>query len=108
MKDFNGVVWYRKEIDIPPSMTGLPAKLALGRIVDADFVYLNGKQVGNTTYQYPQRRYPLPAGALTSGKNILVIRVLNNSAKGGFVPDKPIISQLEKIPSTSKAPGNIK
>ena len=45
--------------------------------------------VGNTTYQYPQRRYQIPAGILKPGKNIFVIRVINNSGKGGFVPDKP-------------------
>ena len=89
IKDLNGVVWYRKEIDVPASMTNVPAKVFLGRIVDADFLYINGKLAGNTTYQYPQRRYQIPAGILKPGKNIFVVRVINNSGKGGFVPDKP-------------------
>jgi sialate O-acetylesterase len=45
--------------------------------------------VGNTTYQYPQRRYKVPAGVLKAGKNLFVIRVTNFNGKGGFVPDKP-------------------
>ena len=45
--------------------------------------------IGNTGYQYPQRRYSLPADALRPGKNIFVVRVTNASGKGGFVPDKP-------------------
>lgn len=89
IKDLNGVVWYRKEIDIPQSMVGKDAKLFMGRIVDADRVYINGKEVGNTTYQYPQRRYKVPANLLKAGKNIFVIRVSNSGGKGGFVPDKP-------------------
>ena len=89
IKDLNGVVWYRKEIDIPASMTGKPAKAFLGRIVDADAFYINGKQVGNTSYQYPQRRYNVPADVLKAGKNIFVIRVINTAGKGGFMPDKP-------------------
>jgi len=89
IKDLNGVVWYRKEINIPVSMTGKAARVFLGRIVDADVLYINGKQVGNTTYQYPQRRYNVLADLLKAGKNIFVIRVTNNSGKGGFVPDKP-------------------
>ncbi len=89
VKDLNGVVWYRREIDIPASMAGKAAKVFLGRIVDADELYINGKQVGNTTYQYPQRRYPVPAGLLKAGKNIFVIRVTNSNGKGGFVSDKP-------------------
>jgi sialate O-acetylesterase len=88
IRDLDGVVWYRREIDVPASMN-VPAKVFLGRIVDADMLYINGKQVGNTTYMYPQRRYALPAGTLKPGKNLFVIRVTNNSGKGGFVPDKP-------------------
>ena len=89
IKDLNGVVWYRREIDIPASMTGKPAKVFLGRIVDADELYINGKLVGRTTYQYPQRRYRVPADVLKAGKNIFVVRVTNQGGKGGFVPDKP-------------------
>jgi len=89
LKDLNGSVWYRKEVDVPASMTGRLAKVFLGRIVDEDFLYINGQLVGNTTYQYPQRRYAVPAGVLKPGKNIFVVRVINNYGKGGFVPDKP-------------------
>jgi sialate O-acetylesterase len=89
IKDLNGVVWYRKEIDVPATMVGMPAKVFLGRIVDADVLYINGVQVGNTTYQYPQRRYTVPANLLKAGKNIFTIRVTNNAGKGGFVPGKP-------------------
>ncbi len=89
IKDLNGVVWYRREIDIPESMAGKQAKLFLGRIVDADRVYINGEEVANTTYQYPQRRYTVPANLLKAGKNVFVVRVTNYGGKGGFVPDKP-------------------
>ncbi len=89
LKNLNGVVWYRKEIDVPQSMIGKSAKVFLGRIVDADALYINGRQVGNTTYQYPQRRYTVPDDLLKPGKNLFVIRVTNNFGKGGFVPDKP-------------------
>lgn len=88
-KDLNGVVWYRKEVVLPPSMSGKEARVFLGRIVDADELYINGVKVGNTTYQYPQRRYQVPANILKEGKNIFVIRVTNRFGKGGFVPDKP-------------------
>ncbi len=89
VRDLDGVVWYRREMDVPAAMVNKPAKVFLGRIVDADVLYINGKQVGTTGYMYPQRRYPLPAGLLKAGKNLFVIRVTNNAGKGGFVPDKP-------------------
>nr|WP_316931962.1 sialate O-acetylesterase [Rufibacter radiotolerans] len=94
IKDLNGVVWYRREVEIPASMAGVPAKVFLGRIVDADILFVNGKDVGKTTYQYPQRRYSLPAGTLKPGKNLFVVRVTNNGGKGGFVPDKPYFIEV--------------
>ncbi len=46
VKDLDGVVWYRKEINVPVSMVNKPAKVFLGRIVDADELYINGIKVG--------------------------------------------------------------
>lgn len=88
LRNFNGIFYFRKELQIPAEMSGQQAKLYLGRIIDADSVFLNGKFIGNTTYQYPPRRYVIPAGLLKSGKNILIVKVVSSSGKGGFVPDK--------------------
>ena len=85
----NGVVWFRKEIDVPASMTGKPARLLLGRVVDSDRTYVNGKFVGSVSYQYPPRKYDVPGDLLQEGKNIIVVRVVNNIGRGGFIPDKP-------------------
>jgi len=85
----NGVVWFRKEFVVPASMTGKPAKLWLGRIVDGDETYVNGRLVGKVSYQYPPRIYDVPANLLKVGKNIIAVRVINNSGRGGFVLDKP-------------------
>ncbi len=85
------MVWFgiAREIDIPASMAAKSAKVFLGRIVDADELYINGQKAGSTTYMYPQRRYAIAPGILKEGKNVFVIRVTNHSGKGGFVPDKP-------------------
>jgi sialate O-acetylesterase len=89
IQDLDGIVRYRREIALPASAAGKPARLALGRIVDADDVEINGVAVGHTGYQYPQRRYQVPAGVLKEGMNTLTVRVTNYHGKGGFVPDKP-------------------
>lgn len=89
IRDLDGVVWYRREIVVPASMIGIKAIVKLGRIVDADELYINGVSVGSTGYQYPQRVYNVPVGVLKSGKNMFVVRVTNQFGKGGFVTDKP-------------------
>jgi sialate O-acetylesterase len=89
LKNVHGVVWFRKDIEVPASFTGKPAKLLLGRIVDSDSVYVNGTFIGTTGYQYPPRRYTLPDTILKAGKNTIVVRVINTSERGGFITDKP-------------------
>lgn len=89
-RDFNqGIYWFRKSFRIDPADAGKPAELNLGRIVDADSVFVNGKFIGTTSYQYPPRWYNIPKDALKEGDNLVVVRVVSNAGKGGFVPDKP-------------------
>ncbi len=92
----NGSVWFRKKIIVPKLMIGKPAKLWLGRIVDADSVFVNGHFVGNTTYQYPPRKYTLNATILNEGENTIAIRVINNGGRGGFVLDKPYFLAVDQ------------
>jgi len=84
----NGVVWYRKEIDVPASMTGKAARLLLGNIVDADSAFVNGTFVGAVGNMYVPRVYALPPALLKPGKNTIAVRVVNNTGKGGFIPEK--------------------
>jgi sialate O-acetylesterase len=84
----NGVVWFKKEVDVPANLINKDAMAVLGAIVDRDEVYLNGKLIGSTGYQYPPRRYQIPSNLLKAGKNTIVVRVVSNTGRGGFVPDK--------------------
>ncbi|WP_309026152.1 sialate O-acetylesterase [Pelagicoccus enzymogenes] len=93
LRNLDGVVWYRREIEIPAALAGQEIKVKLGRIRNADELYVNGQKVGNTTYEYPQRRYTIPTDLTKPGKNLFVIRVTNYAGSGGFIHDKPY--QLE-------------
>ncbi|HEV7382282.1 MAG TPA: sialate O-acetylesterase [Dyadobacter sp.] len=95
LKDLDGVVWFRREFEVPANWVGKSVKLFMGRIVDADEMYVNGKKIGGTGYQYPPRRYEIPSDLLKAGKNTFVIRVVNQMGKGGFVPDKPYVMTLD-------------
>jgi sialate O-acetylesterase len=99
LNNIDGVVWFRKVIEVPPALVGKPAQLWLGRIVDRDSVYINGTFVGGITYQYPPRIYHLPQNLLKPGRNVIVARVINGGGKGGFVPDKPyeLVAGKQKI-----------
>lgn len=91
----NGVVWFRRKVTIPKSMTGKAGKLWMGRIVDSDSVFVNGKFVGTTSYQYPPRRYQFGADVLKEGENTIAVRVINSAGHGGFVWDKPYFLSVD-------------
>jgi sialate O-acetylesterase len=81
---FPGIIWFRKQIDVPVSWTGKIALLHLGKIDDADTTWVNGVPVGATDDWNVERIYSIPAGVLKSGLNTIAVRVLNNEGPGGF------------------------
>jgi sialate O-acetylesterase len=89
LAQFCGAIWLAKEFTISAEFAVQEAKLWLGTIVDADTVFINGVEIGNTTYRYPPRKYNVPAGLLRKGNNRIVIRVTCASGDGGVTRDKP-------------------
>ena len=84
-----GSVWLRQHITIDKQHAGKPARLLLGTLFDRDVTYLNGKQIGQTGYQYPPRRYDIPEGMLRGGDNVIAIRFINKFGAVHFIPEKP-------------------
>jgi len=85
---FCGSIWFAKDFEVSASFAAGNAKVWLGTIVDADTVFINGKQIGTTSYRYPPRKY-IPGALLKQGKNRIVIRVICNNGEGEITRDKP-------------------
>ena len=81
---YDGVVWFRKEIDLPASLASQPLTLALGKVDDADSTYINGVRVGYTSAYNQPRAYQVPAGLLRPGRNVIAVRVLDTGGGGGI------------------------
>jgi sialate O-acetylesterase len=95
-----GSVWFRKTFELTAEQATKAATLWMGVIVDGDQLFLNGKEIGQTGYQYPPRIYAVPASLLKAGKNTISIRVTSYSAHAGFVKEKRYALDLgnESIP----------
>ena len=92
-ENYNGIVWFRKTIDIPADakLDGA-ASIELGGIDDFDVTFINGKQIGSTDASTPSfwnapRKYTIPAGVLLPGKNVIAVRVVDFGGSGGFMGD---------------------
>jgi len=86
---YHGSYWARLHVTIDAQHAGQPARLLLGTLYDADYTYLNGKEVGRTYYQYPPRRYDVPAGVLKEGDNVITVRFITKGGAPHFIKAKP-------------------
>src|SRR5207248_10598524 len=80
---FDGVVWFRREIELPESAAGKPTVLHLGPIDDRDTTWVNGIRVGATDEYNVERNYRIPPGVLKTGRNTIALRVLDPGGAGG-------------------------
>ncbi|NCA76849.1 MAG: 9-O-acetylesterase [Alphaproteobacteria bacterium] len=84
LADFDGVVWFRRQFDLPPTFTGDTLFLPLNQIDDYDITWVNGQKVGEGYGNQTWRRYKVPAGILKPKGNTLVVRVLDAGGRGGM------------------------
>ena len=83
--NMDGVVWFRKVVDVPAGAAGKTATLSLGPIDDSDETWVNGVKAGATKNQYLRHRsYTLVPGTLKAGKNIIAIRMEDTGNRGGL------------------------
>jgi sialate O-acetylesterase len=92
MADFDGVVWFRKNITIPQAWAGKALKLNLGTIDDDDITFFDGEKIGETAGFNARRSYVIPADKVKAGTFALVVRVLDGGGGGGIYGDKNVLS----------------
>ncbi len=101
-ENFSGLHWYLCTFVLPPDFRGKvepdPLAIQLGRLRDADELYLNGKLIGKTgsfdskpEFNFQKIRiYSLPSQLLQSGENTLAVRVFAVTGLHGM-KDTPVI-----------------
>ena len=85
LANLDGVVWFRRALELPAEAAGKEAVLQLGAIDDEDTVWLNGRKIGEGEGWNEARSYKVPAGLLKAGRNSIAVRVLDHSGGGGLV-----------------------
>ena len=85
LENYNGVVWYRRAIEIPAAWQGQALSLPLGIIGETDTAYFNGTAIGATTDDRKTPRvYAIPANLVKAGRAIIAVRVFNTGGLGGL------------------------
>lgn len=92
LKNFDGIVWFTKKVNIPENWKTNGAKLNLGTIDDNDITFVNGVKVGETVGYNVGRTYTIPASLLKIGENTITVRVFDSGGGGGICGDAKDLS----------------
>lgn len=87
LPDTDGLVWFRKKIEIPDNWVGNDLVLSLGKIDDNEITYFNGEKIGATDGYNTDRRYIIPARQVKKGDAVIAVRVIDTGGGGGFHGD---------------------
>jgi len=84
---FDGVVCFRKVVNIPDAWLEKDLVLELGPIDDIDITWFNGERVGgyeDLGFWAVDRKYKIPSNLVKKGKNIIAVRVVDLQGGGGI------------------------
>ena len=88
--EMNGIVWFRKTVDVPASWAGKELFLEIGSADKNDVTYFNNTHVGSYTMaQDPMawntpRKYKVDGQLAKAGENVIAVRVHSNQQAGGL------------------------
>lgn len=105
--NFNGVVWFRKEVEIPAEWEGQDLLLRLAPCDKCDITYFNNVRVGGIGRENPNawctpRVYTVPAALVKAGqRNVIAVRIFSYVYAGGFI-GSPAEMELS-VPKTPDA-----
>ncbi len=87
MGNFDGVVWFRKKIEIPDVWLNKELILELGPIDDIDATYVNGIKIGGYEeegFWQIDRIYTVPTEINIKKELTIAVRVIDNQGGGGI------------------------
>lgn len=99
LRGFDGVVWFRKEIDLASGDAGKDLKLHLAYAYKDDTTFFNGHKIGET-HGGGDRDYVVPSKMVRAGRNVIVVRIKGSDGFVGLSSDdlnKPEVVVDDKV-----------
>ena len=91
---FDGVICFRKIIEIPSTWEGQNLTLSLGPINNRDVVWFNGIKIDSATDASKgaeNKNYTIDGALVKEGKVVIAVRVIDTSARGGIYGNRESI-----------------
>ncbi len=84
---YDGDVWYATHVTLTAQQAGQAAELALGKVDDIDYSWVNGTTLGYTAGNDHPHSYGLAPGILHAGDNVILVNVIDLWSTGGMFGD---------------------
>ncbi|MBT3344742.1 MAG: sialate O-acetylesterase [Gemmatimonadetes bacterium] len=89
---FDGMVWFRKHLEIPAGWAGKDLRLHLGPADEADVTWFNGVQIGTMGsfsdgvigHWATPRMYTIAGDLVKAGPAVLGVRIIDSAGAGGL------------------------
>ena len=82
LSGFNGIVWFRRQVEVPSAFAGQELWLNLGPVQEQDTTWFNGVFVGGQDGYRRDHAFLVPGKLVKAGANLISVRVLGN---GSFI-----------------------
>lgn len=102
LPDFNGLVWFLKDVELPSDWAGKDLLLNLGPVDEVDVTWFNGVRVGGlgsftqgeADFWDLPREYRVPGQLVKAGRNTIAVRVIDAELAGGLWGAQPETMRL--------------
>ncbi|WP_285009114.1 sialate O-acetylesterase [Pedobacter faecalis] len=84
MPNYNGTVWFRKQVTIPADWAGQDLTVHIGGVDDDEITYFNGEKIGATRGVGIPRKYTVRGNKVKAGSSVITVRVFDTGGDGGF------------------------
>jgi sialate O-acetylesterase len=93
--EFDGVIWFRKQVTIPREWVGKNLVVDIGPVDDIDVTYVNGFKIGSHEREGEwkvERTYQVPGSVIDSTLVEIAVRVIDYQGGGGIYGDPKLMS----------------
>jgi sialate O-acetylesterase len=103
LKGFDGVVWLRKEVELPSEEAGKDIKLHLAYAYKDDTTFFNGQKLGESQGGGDKPKpteYLVPGNRVRTGRNVIVVRLKGSDGFVGLFSDdlnKPQVAVGDRV-----------
>lgn len=108
LPDIDGVVWFKRVVNIPGAWAGKELEMDLGPIDDRDVLYVNGVAADSTMLGFTwaaERHYTIPGKLVKAGDNVIALKIIDDGGSGGMYGKA---EQMVLYPKTGTAASGIK